>query len=65
MFNVFKLIEDLWDRIINRKPSISQSIEQQFSYFVQSLKEDMRTQMIILMQYRKPVKYLLKIFKGL
>lgn len=27
MFNVFKLIEDLWDRISNRKPSISQSIE--------------------------------------
>ena len=27
MFNVFKLIEDLWDRICNRKPSISQSIE--------------------------------------
>ena len=27
MFNAFKLIEDLWDRISNRKPSISQSIE--------------------------------------
>ena len=27
MFNVFKLIEDLWDRISYRKPSISQSIE--------------------------------------
>lgn len=27
MSNVFKLIEDLWDRISNRKPSISQSIE--------------------------------------
>ena len=27
MLKVFKFIKDLWDRISNRKPSISQSIE--------------------------------------
>lgn len=27
MLKFFKFIEDLWDRICNRKPSISQSIE--------------------------------------